>query len=237
VTPTNGTKIAASSCTADASGASNFMPASSHVIELLQQLLAKLCSRLHGYVNDAERWLGHRVWVIDGSSCSMADTPALQQAFGQPSSRAAGCGFPVAHLMALFHVQTGMLLRIAAAPMRTHDLTQARRMHDAFGAGDVVLADRGFCSYWHLAQLSQAGVHAVFRLHQKQIVSFRKGRMHVPPSPPVSVAARPAGPADNALGAVAWPTRSDRRIPQAINTAALNARGELGSGAEHTSTS
>ncbi len=38
-------------------------------IELLQQPLAKLCSRLNGYVNDAERWLGHRVWVIDGSSC------------------------------------------------------------------------------------------------------------------------------------------------------------------------
>ncbi|MEX0688539.1 MAG: hypothetical protein WD072_07720 [Pirellulales bacterium] len=55
-------------------------------IELLQQLLAKLCSRLNGYVNDAERWLGHWVWVIDGSSCSMADTPALKQAFGQPTN-------------------------------------------------------------------------------------------------------------------------------------------------------
>jgi len=84
----------------------------------------------------------------------------------------------------LFHMQTGMLLRIAAAPMRTHDQTQARRMHDEFRPGDVVLADRGFCSFWHLAQLHQAGVHAVFRLHQNQIVNFRKGRIHRPPSPP-----------------------------------------------------
>ena len=55
-------------------------------IEPLQQLLAKLCSRLTGYVNDAERWLGHRVWVIDGSSYSMTDTPGLKQAFGQPTN-------------------------------------------------------------------------------------------------------------------------------------------------------
>ena len=153
-------------------------------LELFQRVLSELCSRLHGYVSDADKWLGHRVWVIDGSSCSTPDVPALQQAFGQPPNQAPGCGFPVAHLMALFHMQTGMLLRIAAAPMRTHDQTQARRMHDEFSPGDVVLADRGFCSFWHLAQLHQAGVHAVFRIHQSQIVSFRKGRMHHPPSPP-----------------------------------------------------
>ncbi len=153
-------------------------------LELFQRLLPDLCSRLHGYMSDADKWLGHRVWVMDGSSCTMPDVPALQRAFGQPSGQAPGCGFPVAHLMALFHVQTGMLQRIVAAPMRTHDQTLARRVQDEFSPGDVVLADRGFCSYWHLAQLSQAGVHAVFRLHQAQIVSFRKGRMHIPPSPP-----------------------------------------------------
>lgn len=153
-------------------------------LELFQRLLSELCSRVHGYMADADKWLGHRVWVMDGSSCSTPDVPALQQAFGQPPRQAPGCGFPMAHLMGLFHMQTGMLLRIAAAPMRTHDQTQARQMREAFSPGDVVLADRGFCSFWHLAQLHEARVHAVFRIHQSQIVNFRKGRMHVPPSPP-----------------------------------------------------
>jgi hypothetical protein len=57
-------------------------------------------------------------------------------------------------------------------------------VHGELAEGDVLLADRGFCSYAHLALLFQAGMHAVFRLHQRQIVSFRIGRMHVPPSPP-----------------------------------------------------
>jgi Transposase DDE domain len=47
--------------------------------------------------------------------------------------------------------------------------------------GDVLVADRGFCAYAHLALLMQAGVHAVFRMHQKQIVDFTPGRPHVEP--------------------------------------------------------
>jgi hypothetical protein len=48
-------------------------------------------------------------------------------------------------------------------------------------AGDVLVADRGFCSFAHLAVLMGKGVHAVFRLHQKQIVDFTPGRAHAQP--------------------------------------------------------
>ena len=48
-------------------------------------------------------------------------------------------------------------------------------------AGDLLLADRGFCSFAHLAMLMSKGVHAVFRLHQMQIVDFTPGRAHARP--------------------------------------------------------
>src|SRR5262249_36748691 len=67
-------------------------------------------------------WHGHRTFLVDGSSFSMPDTPALQARFGQPGNQKKGCGFPVAHLLALFHAGTGLLLEVAAAPLRTHDL-------------------------------------------------------------------------------------------------------------------
>jgi len=147
-------------------------------LEFFQRLLEEVCARLRGSIDTASGWHGHRVWVIDGSSCSMPDTPELQQAFGHPSGQAPGCGFPVAHLMTLFHVGTGMLMRIATAPWRTHDLSQARLMHGGLARDDILLADRGFCSFGHLAMLQQNGIHAVFRAHQKQIVNFRRGRAH-----------------------------------------------------------
>jgi hypothetical protein len=153
-------------------------------LELLQRLLNETRRRLQDSMEQAERWLGHRVWTLDGSTCSMPDTPQLQQAFGQPGQQTPGCGFPVAHLLVLFHAQTGLLLQLLAAPLRTHDLSQAVDVHSRLQAGDVLLADRAFTSFAHLALLLQSGIQAVFRAHQKQIINFRKGRIHVPPSPP-----------------------------------------------------
>jgi len=153
-------------------------------LELFQRLLARIGESLAECRDDAARWCGHRVWLLDGSGCSMPDTPALQAAFGQPGGQRKGCGFPVAHLLTLFHAGTGLLQKVLVAPLRTHDLKQAWQMHPELAPGDVLLADRGFCSYAHLAQLFAAGLHGVLRIHQCLIVDFRKGRMHVPPSPP-----------------------------------------------------
>jgi hypothetical protein len=127
------------------------------------------------------RWRGHRTFLIDGSSFSMSDTPALQARFGQPGNQAKGCGFPVAHILALFHAGTGLLLEVAAAPLRSHDMSGITGILPLLTAGDVLVADRGFCSFAHLAMLMAKGAHAVFRLHQKQIVDFTPGRAHARP--------------------------------------------------------
>jgi hypothetical protein len=127
------------------------------------------------------RWYGHRTWLVDGSSFSMPDTPALQDHFGQPGNQAKGCGFPVAHLLALFHAGTGLLLEVVAAPLRAQDIAGIAGILPRLAAGDVLVADRGFCSFAHLAMLMARGVHAVFRIHQKQIVDFTPGRPHAAP--------------------------------------------------------
>jgi hypothetical protein len=127
------------------------------------------------------RWLGHRTFLLDGSSFSRSDTPELQAHFGQPSNQAKGCGFPVAHILGLFHAGTGLLLEVFAAPLRSHDLAGIMAILPLLTAGDVLVADRGFCSFAHLALLMAKGVHAVFRLHQKQIVDFTLGRAQAHP--------------------------------------------------------
>jgi hypothetical protein len=86
--------------------------------------------------------------------------------------------------MGLFHAGTGMALQMRSAPLRTNHLPQAVKLHPDLRAGDVLVGDRGLCSYAHLALLAHHGVHAVFRMHQKQIVDFTPGRPHVMPGKP-----------------------------------------------------
>ena len=127
------------------------------------------------------RWLGHRVFLIDGSSFSMPDTDELRAHFGQPTGQLEGCGFPVAHLMVLFDARRGYLMQANAQPLYTHDMSQAAAMHQRLQKGDVLVGDRALGNYAHLALCLRQGIHGVFRAHQRQIVDFRPGRPHVAP--------------------------------------------------------
>ena len=147
-------------------------------LRVLQTLLRRIGAAVQPTMDDTGRWQGHRTFHIDGSSFRMPDTPALQKEFGQPGNQQPGCGFPVAHLLALFHAGTGFVLQVLAAPLRTHDLARAALMHPELETGDVLVGDRAFGSFAHLALLVQRGLHGLFRAHQKQIIDFRKGRPH-----------------------------------------------------------
>jgi hypothetical protein len=151
-------------------------------IRFFDLLLERFSSAVQRSALDEGRWHGHRTFLVDGSGCSMPDTPALQDAFGQSTGQRPGCGFPVGRLLGLFHAGTGVLLKLVVAPLLTHDLARVQAVHPALQPGDVLVADRGLCSYAHLALLVQAGVHAVLRVWARQIVDFTPGRPFVRPS-------------------------------------------------------
>ncbi len=122
------------------------------------------------------RWCGLRVLLVDGSSTIAPDTPASQRAFGQPSNQKPGCGLPVPKLLALFDALSGMVLEALCLPLCTHEQSSVWRLHPMLGPGDLLVGDRGFCSYVHLAMLHLRGTLALFRMHQRQIVDFRPNR-------------------------------------------------------------
>jgi hypothetical protein len=145
------------------------------------RLLERFGSAVQRSALDEGRWHGHRTFFVDGSGGSMPDTPALQDAFGQPPAQRPGCGFPVARLLGLFHAGTGVLLKLVVAPRLTHDLARVQAVHPRLQEGAVLVADRGLCSYAHLALLVHAGVHAVLRVGARQIVDFTPSRPLVRP--------------------------------------------------------
>jgi hypothetical protein len=150
-------------------------------LKVFELLLHRCVNSIQQQTLETGRWLGHRIFMIDGSSFSMSDTPQLQSFFGQPGGQKPGCGFPVAHWLVMMHMGTGMITRMLTSPLRTHDLSGVSELHPELKSGDVLVADRAFCSFAHLCLLIERGVEAVLRIHHQTIVDFTPGRAHAIP--------------------------------------------------------
>ncbi len=143
----------------------------------LELIAQHLCWSLERNVLEEERWLGGRsVKIVDGTNLSMPDTAANQALWPQPSSQKPGCGFPMMKLVGLFSLSSGALLESARGNLHVHESLLFRELWKKLQRGDVLLADRGFCSYGALASLAQRGIDSVLRLHQKRVVDFRRGK-------------------------------------------------------------
>src|SRR5207237_5660482 len=57
-------------------------------------------------------WKRRRVYVYDGSSVTMPDTPENQSAYPQPVVQKAGLGFPLARIAAVFSLACGAVLDV-----------------------------------------------------------------------------------------------------------------------------
>lgn len=144
--------------------------------QAITALLGQTAGRIQQVATVEHRWLGHRVRIFDGSSASMPDTPELQKAYPQPSVQKPGCGFPVAQFVAMFCWSTGAVLDLVVDTLRPHELTLFRKMWHHFQTNDVILADRAYGAYVDMARLLQRGVYCVFRLHQRRVVDWRRGK-------------------------------------------------------------
>ena len=145
---------------------------------------------------DGWRWRGRTIKVVDGTTVALADTPANQRDYPQPRSQKPGVGFPLVRLVVLFSLAVGTALDAAMGPYRgkrTGEPALFRGLHDRLEAGDVLLADRCYCSYFELALVGERGCDAVFRMHQRRRVDFRRGR-RLGPSDHVVTWAKPAQP-------------------------------------------
>jgi len=131
-----------------------------------------------GGTADPTLWRGHRTLLVDGSGTLAPDTPDNRRAFPLNRNQRPGCSLPVPRVLGLFDAVTGLVAELLAFDLFAHEQAKVPRLHPLLRPGDLLVGDRGFCSFAHLAALWAAGVLACFRLHQSQIVDFRPRRRH-----------------------------------------------------------
>ena len=124
-------------------------------------------------------WRSRAVKLVDGTGLSMPDTPENQAAYPQPSTQAAGVGFPLARLVMVICLATGAALDTAIGPHQgkgSGELGLVRRLLEGFKPGDVMLADALYCNYFLIAALMAKGVDVVFEQNGSRITDFRRGQ-------------------------------------------------------------
>jgi len=124
-------------------------------------------------------WRWRHVHLVDGTTVSMPDTPENQRDYPQPTTQAKGVGFPLARMVVLMSLATAMVQGMDLGPYagkETGETALLRQLFDWLQSGDVVLADRYYCSYFMIALLLERGVDVVTRLHQARDADFRRGQ-------------------------------------------------------------
>jgi len=147
--------------------------------ELLYALMRAAGSRLHAETHKEWLWKNRRVKIADGSTAVMPDTEANQREYPQPDGQKPGLGFPMVRMVVLFCLATGAVLNAAVAAYSgkgTGELSLLRAIWDELHEGEVLLADRLYCSWFEMALLQQRGVDVVVHQHQSRRVDFRRGR-------------------------------------------------------------
>jgi hypothetical protein len=138
--------------------------------QMLSDILAHTADRLDqmpetGMLNN------RRVIVVDGTGVSMPDTSQNQAEWPQTSSQKPGCGFLTARICACFSLESGALLSYAIGNKKSHELPLFRQQWKIFKEGDIFLGDKGFCSYFDIANLGKHGVDSVVTLARRTPVN------------------------------------------------------------------
>jgi hypothetical protein len=128
-----------------------------------------------------QRWLwkGRRVYMFDGTTVSMPDTAANQEAYPQVYNQKSGLGFPIARVGAIMSLCCGAILNLGVcryAGKGQSELGMLRTLWNLFQPGDILLADRLMCAWTEMVMLKQRGVDSVCRLSSHRRADFRRGK-------------------------------------------------------------
>lgn len=124
-------------------------------------------------------WKGRRVYLFDGTTVSMPDTPENQQAYPQTYNQKPGLGFPIARIGAITSLYCGAIVNLGFcryAGKGQSEVSLLRRLWDVLSPGDLLLTDSLLANWAGIVMLKQRGLDLVSRLNKAhRTADFRRG--------------------------------------------------------------
>jgi hypothetical protein len=125
-------------------------------------------------------WKGRRVYLFDGTTVTMPDTPENQAAYPQVYNQKPGLGFPIARLGAVISLACGAVVSLGFcryAGKGQGEVSLLRQLWDVLSPEDVLLTDRLSANWANIQMLQERGVELVSRLNKaNRTADFRRGQ-------------------------------------------------------------
>jgi Transposase DDE domain len=125
-------------------------------------------------------WKGRRVYLFDGTTVTMPDTPENQQEYPQVYNQEPGLGFPIARLGAIISLACGAILNLGLcryAGLGQGEVSLLRTLWDILRPGDILLTDCLLANWTNVLLLQKRGVELVSRLNKaNRTADFRRGK-------------------------------------------------------------
>jgi hypothetical protein len=125
-------------------------------------------------------WKGRRVYMFDGTTVTMPDTPANQEAYPQVYNQKPGVGFPIARLGAITSLSCGAILNLGVcryAGKGQGEVSLLRTLWDILRPRDILLTDCLLANWTNILLLQERGVEFVSRLNKaNRTADFRRGK-------------------------------------------------------------
>lgn len=135
---------------------------------------------LDAAVDPSWLWKGRRVYMFDGTTVTMPDTPANQRAYPQLYNQKSGLGFPIARIGVITSLASGAVINLGFcryAGKGQGEVSLIRRMWHVIRRGDVLLADSLMSNWPGILMLQERGAELDSRLNNaNRKADFRKGK-------------------------------------------------------------
>jgi Insertion element 4 transposase N-terminal/Transposase DDE domain len=109
------------------------------------------------------RWYGLLVCAIDGTTLSVADTPANLGVVTKQPGHHGGSGYPLLRLVALVACGTRSLIEVADGPTSSGETTMCERLLASLHAGMLVLTDRNLTTAALTRRIAATHAHLLGR--------------------------------------------------------------------------
>jgi Transposase DDE domain/Insertion element 4 transposase N-terminal len=136
-------------------------------LRLLARLVVKLLCQAD---TPGAFYKGRRLMALDGFKVDVADTAANAHAFGRPQSGRAAGAFPQVRVLGLCEIGSHIFYRWLLKPCRRGEASMAAYLIAWLQADMLLLWDRNFLSYRHVAQVLGRQAHLLGRIKSGQVV-------------------------------------------------------------------